>query len=364
MTPLDQTPVEGTPATQVQNQRTDALPPPPPSVLCQTLGVPSLTIDWLAGDGSDRCYYRIALPDARETFVLMQLSGSDAEALRINGYDWINIAQILDRHSIFIPRVIKALPEYAALIIEDYGNIMLETLIIEKCRLGDEESVTGLYEDSIQIIGKMLNIPAQDQEPWCRRAFDEERFAWELNFFIENYVEPVAQISLNSAEKKAFQQEAQSLSRFLAQFSHWFVHRDFHSRNLMVKDHKIALIDFQDARFGPSAYDLVSLCFDSYVPLGLEVRLDLMERALKRLQEWAPTQALMEIHEHWRPMLLQRQLKAIGSFGYLSIKKNRGNYLQYVRPALGTLAEPVVFDERWPFLSGDLLRDLEAKVPG
>jgi hypothetical protein len=59
--------------------------------------------------------------------------------------------------------------------------------------------------------------------------------------------------------------------------------------------------------------------------------------------------------EHWRAILLQRQLKAIGSFGYLTLVKNRGNYLRYVRPALDTLAHDLVYDERWPFLSGTLL---------
>lgn len=342
--------------------RTDALPPPPPHELCKALGVPSITIDWLAGDGSDRCYYRLSLPDSANTLVLMQLSGSDAEALRINGYDWINIANILDRHNIFIPRVVKAIPDFASLIIEDYGNTMLETLILDESQNGLTQNILEHYDRSIEIIAKMLQIKPQADEPWCRRSFDQNRFAWELNFFNDNYLSPVAKIALTDSEVRDFNRDVLALSDFLGQFSHWFVHRDFHSRNLMVKNGKIALIDFQDARLGPSAYDLVSLCFDSYVPLSMDFRLNLIEKATRIMAQMAPPKAAAEIAEHWRPMLLQRQLKAIGSFGYLSIKKNRGNYLKYVKPALGTLIEPVVYDDRWPFISGTLIQKLNLAI--
>jgi hypothetical protein len=60
-------------------------------------------------------------------------------------------------------------------------------------------------------------------------------------------------------------------------------------------------------------------------------------------------------------MLLQRQLKALGSFGFLTTKKNRGNYLRYVEPALATLTAEHVSDARWPFLSGDLLHGIHQR---
>ena len=65
---------------------------------------------------------------------------------------------------------------------------------------------------------------------------------------------------------------------------------------------------------------------------------------------------------HWKPTLLQRQLKAIGSFGYLSVRKNRGNYLQYVGPALATLDYDLVYDKRWPFISSVLIEMIGDKL--
>jgi aminoglycoside/choline kinase family phosphotransferase len=133
------------------------------------------------------------------------------------------------------------------------------------------------------------------------------------------------------------------------------VHRDFHSLNVMVKNGTLAVIDFQDARIGPSAYDLVSLCFDSYVPFNNEQRMELMQNGIKHIGKKLGAEMQKEVEAHWKPMLLQRQLKAIGSFGYLTMVKKRGDYLKYVRPALATLANDLVFDQRWAFLSKDLL---------
>src|SRR5690606_9240723 len=109
-------------------KRSNALPPPPPEAVSKALKISSITIEWLAGDGSDRCYYRLRSPDLTEPLVLMQLSGTDAEALRADGYDWVKIARLLASKRIFVPNVVATMPDFAALIIEDYGDLMLESV--------------------------------------------------------------------------------------------------------------------------------------------------------------------------------------------------------------------------------------------
>ena len=146
------------------------------------------------------------------------------------------------------------------------------------------------------------------------------------------------------------------LAQFLSQDSKWFVHRDYHSRNIMVKDDRLALIDFQDARLGPASYDLVSLCFDSYVPLSMDFRKSVFDKGVAEIAAQGGVEASASILTYFRPMLLQRQLKAIGSFGYLTKEKKRGDYLKYVTPALQTLDPDLIFDDRWPFLSKTLIQ--------
>jgi hypothetical protein len=127
----------------------------------------------------------------------------------------------------------------------------------------------------------------------------------------------------------------------------------------MLKEQDLAIIDFQDARLGPATYDLVSLCFDSYIPLTESERIDLLNLGLGVLRRQLPNLSTQELEDGWRPMLLQRQLKALGSFSFLTNKKFRGNYLAYVSPALQTLSTKIIGDSRWNFISGPMLEQVQ-----
>lgn len=347
---------------QIKKPRTNALPPPSPDEVKQALKISTLTIEWLAGDGSDRCYYRIKSPELQNSMVLMQLSGQDAKALAENGYDWIKIADILTDNGIFVPKVIASMPAHAALIIEDYGDLMLENTVFRLAEQQKTADIEHIYRECFAILARFLTITKDDEATWCHRAFDHERFTWELNFFVDKYLVGALGIQLSAAEKGQFAAEAEALSSFLAGYSHYFVHRDFHSRNVMVQNQTLAVIDFQDARLGPPSYDLVSLCFDSYVPFSPELRANLFRSALDVFAAIVPKKCLTEVIDTWKPMLLQRQLKAIGSFGFLTIDKKRGDYLKYVAPALEAVITAEVGDDRWPMLSRDIPAMIQAAL--
>jgi aminoglycoside/choline kinase family phosphotransferase len=342
--------------------RLGTLPPPPPEEIARALKVRTLTIEWLAGDGSDRCYYRVASPELQGPMVLMQLSGQDAVALKAGGYDWIKIATMLAGKGILVPRVIAAMPDHAALIIEDYGDVMLEGKIFQHADRNEYGPIRQLYQQAVDIIARFLNLQAEPNAVWTKRSFDAERFAWELRFFMQQYATPVVGIRWTSDEQVQFDAEVNRLATALAANSKYFVHRDFHSRNVMVRGSQLAVIDFQDARLGPASYDLVSLCFDSYVPFTADTRMELFKNALALLKKEVGESVHSEIEELWKPMLLQRQLKAIGSFGYLTLDKKRGDYLKYVPPALQTMEDAGVGDDRWPLLSRTLLKRIRNHV--
>jgi aminoglycoside/choline kinase family phosphotransferase len=347
---------------QTRKTRTNALPPPSPAEVGAALKVSALTIEWLAGDGSDRCYYRVHSPELSASYVLMQLSGQDAKALAENGYDWIKIADLLTEQKISVPRVIASMPQHAALIIEDYGDQMLENIVFGLAAEQNTSLVMSHYQSCFNILAHFLNVPQDKNATWCSRAFDRERFEWELNFFADKYLKAALSIEFKGAQAEQYKKEVASLSSFLAGYSNYFVHRDFHSRNVMVQNGKLAVIDFQDARLGPPSYDLVSLCFDSYVPFNATLRSSLMDAGLKRFSELVPKSTIAEVRETWKPMLVQRQLKAIGSFGFLTIDKKRGDYLKYVAPAVGTLTGANVSDDRWPLITTDIPKMIEAAL--
>ena len=339
------------------------LTPPPPSAIAKALNVENLTIDWLAGDGSDRCYFRLRSPDLKKSLVLMQLSGGDADNLKKGQYDWIEISNILRANQITAPGCISVLSDYAALIIEDYGDTMLETAALTFLKNSNINRCLPMFESALEVVGRFLAIPATPGNIWTKRSFDRDRFVWELRFFISKYLEPIARYKLSARELDDFNNDINALSSYLSASSRFFVHRDFHSRNIMIHENHVAIIDFQDARLGPPSYDLVSLVFDSYVPLPVENRLSLLEKGFDFIQIFVGRPAFDRALEEWRPMLLQRQLKAIGSFGYLTIDKHKGDYLRNVAPALQTLFDAGVQDSRWPFLSGRLLQILANTLP-
>ncbi len=333
------------------------LPPPPIPYLKERLNLAHLEVEWLAGDGSDRCYYRIRSSQLEDSLVLMQLSESDAVLLRESRYPWIIIQKFLKPSAIRVPALLHELTEFSALVIEDYGDITFESRVRGLLSRHDWSEIKAAYRHCFEVCSTMLG---QERSPvWDYRGFDAKQLLWELNFFCENFLRPV--FRLNEAELSIFTKESLDVATFLSRFSEYFVHRDFHSRNIMVQGSQLAIIDFQDARLGQASYDLVSLIFDSYVPLDNNQRSELLSVAKVVLQPTHP-KAWCDIEETWPAMLLQRQLKAIGTFGFLTWKKKRGDYLQYLPKALETLTHLSVSDARWPWLSQEFPQMLREKL--
>jgi N-acetylmuramate 1-kinase len=104
-------------------------------------------------------------------------------------------------------------------------------------------------------------------------------------------------------------------------------HRDYHSRNLMLHDSQLYIIDFQDARMGPDTYDLASLLRDSYVDLPEQTVSELLAYFLA-LKGQSGEQA--EFRRRFDIMALQRNLKALGTFGYQTTARRNPVYIQYI----------------------------------
>lgn len=328
-------------------------------VVAAKLAVESVTITWLAGDGSNRSYYRISEPNG-QTWVLMQLGEDDQKKVKSGQYEWIELGEILNQQGIRAPNLKSTLADHGALIIEDYGDETLEVAVKHQLSHGHMDQVQHFYNLATNMICRFLEVPAGNNECWTKLAFDEDRYNWELKFFFLHLIEPLAPELFDPSEKRQFFAESQKLARHLGEFSRYFVHRDFHSRNIMVLGQQLAVIDFQDARFGAAAYDLVSLFFDSYVPFDCEQRYQMMEESIRIISQQLGEEVGKEINETWRLMLIQRQLKALGSFGYLTLDQKRGDYLKYVPEGLRCLHIEKLQHSDYPFLSGIFLEKLKS----
>jgi aminoglycoside/choline kinase family phosphotransferase len=289
-------------------------------------------------DGSSRQYYRIL--SSEKKYILMMLnSQSEIDLLKNNQYDWISIRDVLYQENILCPFVYELFKEDGALLIEDLGNEDLSSFLCDK-----QNDINETFQKVFPIIVSFLGIKKTNADVWCLRSFDQKKLYEELIFFYENFLKRRLFKRFSLKEENFFLKECLDLSSYLSLSSEFFVHRDFHSRNLMLKNNKIYVIDFQDARLGHPAYDLVSLCFDSYLSIDIRTRLECMNQFLK----FFPNQ---KIEEEWPIVLLHRQLKALGSFAYLTDVRGR-DYLKYIPESLKILKiENIKTLKRWPILS-------------
>jgi hypothetical protein len=142
---------------------------------------------------------------------------------------------------------------------------------------------------------------------------------------------------------------ADGFHRLCSEIASWprvLTHRDFHSRNLMCHQGALYWIDFQDARMGPATYDLASLLRDSYVELGEGFVADLAEEFRQRA---VPGEGRDTFLRRLELMSVQRNLKALGTFGYMGSVRNSRVYLPYIPRTLDHLRRNLA---RYPELSG------------
>jgi aminoglycoside/choline kinase family phosphotransferase len=163
-------------------------------------------------------------------------------------------------------------------------------------------------------------------------AFDVEKLMWEHDFFVKHFIEAYRGVALPTAARDAIRQEWADVVEELSSEPRVLCHRDYHSRNLMLHEGSLYIIDFQDARMGPDTYDLVSLLRDSYVDFGDREVDELIAYflALKGQPLTAGEAATQEFRQRFDLMALQRNLKALGTFGYQTTARGNPVYIQYI----------------------------------
>ena len=167
-----------------------------------------------------------------------------------------------------------------------------------------------------------------DAYPPYRIAFDVEKLTWELEFFVKHYLlayKGAALVAIPSAMRCAA--EWATIVDELAAERRVLCHRDYHSRNLMLHNGSFYIIDFQDARMGPDTYDLASLLKDSYVDLASQQVDELIAYFLAHRGD---AQGEEEFRRRFDLMALQRNLKALGTFGYMTTSRDNTVYIQYI----------------------------------
>jgi N-acetylmuramate 1-kinase len=295
----------------------------------QQLTAHTLKVMPLTGDASDRRYYRVLLKDAKPIVLALHAGPIDYDAM-----PFVSIAKLLAEVPVPVPRILHHSNPLGVLGLEDLGDVTLQA------HLGAATSAehAALYRQAVGFIARMQQrgeALRSDAYPPYRIAFDVEKLTWELEFFVKHYLLAYKGATPSDVQREALRAEWSAIVDELAAEPRVLCHRDYHSRNLMLHDGSLYIIDFQDARMGPDTYDLASLLRDSYVDLRPQQVDELIAYFLAHKGGKAEDDD--EFRRRFDLMTLQRNLKALGTFGYMTTSRNNTVYIQYIPRTLAYL---------------------------
>ena len=312
--------------------------------LAATLGGGDFSIAPASDDASFRRYFRIRRGEAQPSLVVM-----DAPPDKENCGPFVHVAHLLAEAGVHVPEIFAQDLEQGFLLLSDLGSTTyLDAL--------DEHNAGRLYEDALDALLRIQRA----SRPGLLPDYSRELLERELRLFPDWYVGRQLRRELDTAQLQTLEKTFSTiLDNNLAQ-ARVFVHRDYHSRNLMVCEPCPGILDFQDAVYGPITYDLVSLLRDAYIPWDEERVIDWAVRYWERARgQGLPVGPdFADFYRDFEWMGAQRQLKVLGIFARLSFRDGKDGYLKdqplvmsYLRRTCG----------RYPELAalGRLLEELE-----
>jgi aminoglycoside/choline kinase family phosphotransferase len=309
------------------------------------------TVTALAGDASDRRYFRVSAAGEPS-----QVAAVHSASFVFEELPFVIVGRLLEAMPVRVPRVLGHDEELGVLMLVDLGDVTLQA----KLATASQAERSSLYRDAIRIIttlqrrGRQLASP--DLLPY-QLAFDVEKLMFELRFFTSHFLEAHRGVILSDTARTDLEREFASIAQALAAEPRVFCHRDYHSRNLMLCDGHLHVIDFQDARMGPDTYDLVSLLRDAYVDFAHEEVDELVAAFLAASQIGGAAAG-----DFWRRfdlMTVQRTLKALGTFGFQATSRGNDRYLENVPRTLTVLRGALAAHARF----SPLQRQLSGFIP-
>lgn len=280
--------------------------------LQRDLGLPPFELTPASADASFRRYFRVRF--GGESRIAMD-APPDKEDVR----PFVRIARQLQGIGLNVPAVEAENLEEGFLLLGDLGERPYLSVL-------DESNVDRLYGDALGALVVLQSCgPQADQLP----RYDRELLWREMALFREWFLKRHLALTLNEAEQRMLDDTFESLVAAALEQPQVAVHRDFHSRNLMVADHNPGILDFQDAVFGPVTYDLVSLLRDAYV----EWPRDRVEQWVLGYHDLAVDSGILRERGEarflrWFDLMgAQRHLKVLGIFARLNHRDGKAGYL-------------------------------------
>jgi aminoglycoside/choline kinase family phosphotransferase len=302
----------------------------------RTAGLTDARLTPLAGEASNRLYYRVHPREGESRILALLPSAFDPEEL-----PFLDSGKLFAAIPLRVPAVFEVAADLGILLLEDLGDLLLQEAVGGECAPARKQQ---LYRKSVSMLAVLQRrgdelLRSGHEFRALRAAFDAEKFTQELQFFRAHFLEGYSGARLAEREAKALDRELSALAVELAGQPYALCHRDYHARNLLVCGEEIAVIDHQDARLGPRCYDLASLLNDSYV--AHEPRLVAEMKELFRRETDA------DVPGEYAVAALQRNLKALGTFGFQIDARGNDVYRQYIPHTLSLVRADLDAAPRW-----------------
>lgn len=274
------------------------------------------TIAPASADASFRRYFRATFTDGRTLIVM------DAPPEHENCQPFLHVARLFEDAGTHVPHVHAADLKQGFLLLSDLGN----TTYAQALAGGDIANARTLYGAATDALIKIQRASRENELP----PYDEALLRRELNLFPEWYVAKHLGITLTDKQAALLEESFRRIvANNLAQ-PRVYVHRDYHSRNLMLTEPNPGILDFQDAVYGPVTYDLVSLFKDAYICWEEADTMDWLIRYWEKARR-----AGLPVHEDFGEfyrdyewMGVQRHIKVLGIFARLSHRDGKDGYLK------------------------------------
>ncbi len=272
----------------------------------QQLGLSQANWSMVSGDASFRRYFR--LQDSKQSWICV-----DAPPEHENSEQFIKVASMLNK--VNAPKVLASDLEQGFMLLTDLGDRLYLPLL-------NDESADNLYKRAIDSLIEMQRIESADLLP----AYDEKLLNIEMELFRDWFLAEHLQLELSAEENFMLDQLFKWLTDSALEQPQVFVHRDYHSRNIMQIDDQLpGIIDFQDAVHGSITYDLLSLLRDCYIEWPAHRVNDWVNYFIEQ-SDWELDKAQFEQWFDW--MGLQRHIKVAGIFARLNYRDGKSGYLK------------------------------------
>ena len=272
-----------------------------------------LILDPLPGDAGFRQYFRI---NSQPTLIAV-----NSPPNKENNQSFVSISLMLQASNIRTPKIYAIDFKNGFMLLEDLGEQLLQPLL-------NHNTVDNFYEKAESILIDMQLVPADTS---VFPKYDRESLGQELSLFKIWFVNQLLGSELKSTDEDMLGEIYGVLTENALCQPQGIVHRDFHSRNIMLtRSKELALIDYQDAVIGPITYDLVSLLKDCYISWSREM---VISRALNFKQRLQAKMIIENVEDQafirWFDLMgLQRHIKVLGIFSRLALRDNKSDYLK------------------------------------